>query len=59
MNQLYQEELAHFQQNTARADELLTVGEYPVNKQIPPAELAAWTMVASTIMNFDEAIIKR
>jgi hypothetical protein len=59
MYQLYQEELADFQKNTARANELLTVGEYPANKQIPPAELAAWTVVASTIMNFDEAIVKR
>ncbi len=59
MSQLYQEELADFQTNTARANELLTVGEYPINKQLPPAQLAAWTVVASTIMNFDEAIVKR
>ncbi|MCY7356337.1 MAG: DUF1553 domain-containing protein [Rudanella sp.] len=59
MNQLYQEELADFQTNTARANELLTVGEYPINTRLPPAQLAAWTVVASTIMNFDEAIVKR
>ncbi len=59
LSQLYGEELADFQRNPQRAQTLLAVGEYPVNRQIPPVELAAWTVVASTVMNFDEAIIKR
>jgi Protein of unknown function (DUF1553)/Protein of unknown function (DUF1549)/Planctomycete cytochrome C/Concanavalin A-like lectin/glucanases superfamily len=59
LSALYAEELADFQRNPKRAQTLLAVGEYPVNKQLPPAELAAWTVVASTVMNFDEAIIKR
>jgi hypothetical protein len=56
---LYAEELADFQKNPKRAQTLLAVGEYPLNRQLAPAELAAWTVVASTVMNFDEAIIKR
>ncbi|WP_375443614.1 DUF1553 domain-containing protein [uncultured Fibrella sp.] len=59
MQQLYTEELADFRKNPKRAQELLTVGEYPVNPKFDTAELAAWTVVASTIMNFDEAIVKR
>lgn len=59
LNQLYADELADFKKNPKRAQELLSVGEYPVNKTLNPAELAAWTVVASTVMNFDEAIIKR
>ena len=59
MQQLYNEELADFIKHPRRAQELITVGEYPVDKQTNPAELAAWTVVASTIMNFDEAIVKR
>ncbi|MBO0932939.1 DUF1553 domain-containing protein [Fibrella aquatilis] len=59
MQQLHAEELADFKKNPKRATALLSVGEYPVDKTIPPAELAAWTVVASTIMNFDEAIVKR
>ena len=59
MKQLYAEELADFKKNPKRATELLSVGEYPIDKKLKPAELAAWTVVASTIMNFDEAIIKR
>lgn len=59
MKQLYNEELTDFRKNPKRATDLLTVGEYPVDKKHNPAELAAWTVVTSTIMNFDEAIIKR
>ncbi|CCH03264.1 protein of unknown function DUF1549 [Fibrella aestuarina BUZ 2] len=59
MQQLYADELADFQKNPKRAAELLSVGDYPVDKTLPPAQLAAWTVVASTLLNFDEAIIKR
>jgi len=59
MQQLYREELADLTRNPKRAQELLTVGEYPVDKRLPVNELAAWTVVASTVMNVDEAIIKR
>lgn len=59
MQQLYAEELVDFEKNPNRATELLTVGEYPVDKTLSPAQLAAWTVVASTVMNFDEAIVKR
>jgi cytochrome c553 len=59
MTQLYQEEYQDFSKNPKRADELLSVGEYPVDKSLNKNELAAMTIVASTIMNFDEFVIKR
>jgi len=64
MTQLYVEERADFKKHPKRASELLAVGEYPLSSQAAEstsakAELAAWTVVASTLMNFDEAIIKR
>ena len=59
MQELYAEELADFKKNPARAKALLSVGEYPLDAKQPQAELAAWTVVASTLMNFDEEIIKR
>lgn len=59
LKQLYAEELANFKKNPKRVQELLSVGEYPVDKKLDPTELAAWTVVTSTIMNFDEAIVKR
>jgi cytochrome c553 len=59
MTQLYLEEYQDFVKNPKRADELLTVGEYPVDKSLNKNELAAMTIVASTGMNFDEFVIKR
>lgn len=59
MQQLYAEELRDFRANPKRTSDLLTVGRHPVDRQLPPADLAALTIVASTVMNFDEAIIKR
>ncbi len=59
LSNLYAEELADFRKNPARAKTLLAVGEYPLNKSLDPAQTAAWTVVSSTIMNFDQAIIKR
>jgi hypothetical protein len=47
-----------FQAHPENAGELLTVGERPYDKKLDPAELAAWTMVASTILNLDETITK-
>ncbi|MBC8154369.1 MAG: DUF1553 domain-containing protein [Bacteroidetes bacterium] len=59
MQQLYAEELVDFRKNPKRAQALLAVGEYPADTKQNPAELAALTVMTSTIMNFDEAIIKR
>ncbi|WP_080238214.1 DUF1553 domain-containing protein [Spirosoma rigui] len=59
LQQLYEDELADFKKNPKRAHALLAVGEYPVDARLNPAELAAWTVVTSTLMNFDEAIVKR
>ena len=40
------------------AQELVDVGEKKRNTSIPPVELAAWTMVASEILNLDETMTK-
>jgi hypothetical protein len=37
---------------------LIGVGEAKRNPKLDPAELAAWTTVASTILNMDETITK-
>ena len=59
MQRLYADELADFRRHPRRAADLLAVGEYPVDRTRDPHQLAAWTLVASTVLNFDEAIIKR
>jgi hypothetical protein len=59
LNDLYQEELVDFRTNPGRARAILSTGGHPVDKLLNPADLAAGTIVASTIMNFDEFLIKR
>lgn len=55
---LYRTQLASYQQNPAEASHLLQVGESPANASLNQAELAAWTIVATTILNLDETITK-
>jgi hypothetical protein len=43
-------------QNASNA--LIRTGEWPVDAELAPAELAAWTTLCSTIFNLDEAVTK-
>ncbi len=55
-----QSALAHFRTRYADATEdaaqLLEVGEAPVPEEIDPSELAAWTVIASSILSLHETI---
>jgi hypothetical protein len=56
-------ELLRDQQQTYReqpqaALDLLSVGESPRDASLDPAELAAWAVVCTTILNLDEAVIR-
>lgn len=59
VQQLYAEELARFKQNPEQATALLSVGEFPADNSLNKSQLAALTVVCSTVMNLDEALIKR
>ncbi|WPP51905.1 DUF1553 domain-containing protein [Catalinimonas niigatensis] len=59
LTNLYQEELEVFKSDPVSADSLLQVGEYPRDQQLAKSELAALTVVANTLVNYDEAIFKR
>jgi hypothetical protein len=50
--------LKNYQDKPADARALLAVGESKADAKIPPAELAAWTLVASDILNLDETLTK-
>jgi Protein of unknown function (DUF1553)/Protein of unknown function (DUF1549)/Concanavalin A-like lectin/glucanases superfamily/Planctomycete cytochrome C len=56
---LYREEHAGFAQDPRRAIKLLSVGEHRRDPAFAAAESAAYAVVASTLLNFDEAVIKR
>ncbi|MFO0885762.1 MAG: hypothetical protein U0894_16515 [Pirellulales bacterium] len=47
-----------FQADVPAAEKLLTIGEAKRNETLPPAELAAYTMVANLILNLDEVVTK-
>ena len=47
-----------YQRDPASVKALLAVGETPADASLPAADLAAWTMVASAVLNLDETITK-
>ncbi|MFZ4764042.1 MAG: PSD1 and planctomycete cytochrome C domain-containing protein [Roseimicrobium sp.] len=47
-----------FTKDTEAAKQLLTIGEAKTDTKLNPAELAAYTTVASTLINLDETITK-
>jgi hypothetical protein len=58
LRQLAQEELAHYRRDKGAAVQLLKVGDSAYNPKLDASELAAWTTVASAILNMDETITK-
>lgn len=50
--------LAHYQAHPSDVEQLLKVGESPVDTTINAAQLAAWTMVCNQILNLDEVLNK-
>ncbi len=58
LENLANEQEAKFRNAAAQAQELLRVGDIPADGSIPAPELAAWTVVASSILNLDETISK-
>jgi len=55
LSQLFEEERARFAAAPAEAEALLGVGAYGVDPAADPIDLAAMTVVVSTILNMDEA----
>jgi hypothetical protein len=53
-----QEALADYRQHSGQAAALLAVGASRCDPRFNPSELAAWTTVASIILNLDETITK-
>lgn len=56
---LYEEQHRQFVQNPGTAEKLLKTGERPADATLPAAEVAAATLVVSTLMNHDEFVMKR
>jgi len=50
--------LTHYQTREDDAKKLIATGASPPDTTLAPAELAAWTMLASEVLNLDEALCK-
>jgi len=59
LEKLRAEQLTLFRANRADAETMLKIGESAFDPKLDRAELAAAASVASAVMNFDEAIVKR
>jgi hypothetical protein len=58
LKKVLDKQLAVYRQDTKAAMKLLSIGESRRNEELQPAELAAWTIVGSVILNLDETVTK-
>jgi hypothetical protein len=58
LTELFDTQLAAFRRDARAAEKLLKVGESPRDRTLDTAELAAWSTVASAILNLDETVTK-
>ena len=58
LKDIERQEFAQYRRDKDAAAKLLHVGESPVDPKLDTGELAAWTTVASMILNLDETITK-
>jgi hypothetical protein len=59
LKEMYQEELKDIQKHPKRVKELLSIGESKIDKSLNQNELAANTVLAMTLINFDGTVVKR
>jgi hypothetical protein len=58
LSALYDQHLQQYRSDKPAANALISVGDYPVAKDIDASELAAWTSVARVILNLHETITR-
>lgn len=59
LSELFEKERSRFQQNPKAAREVLAIGKFPLDKTVNRVTTAALTTVANTILNHDEAYMRR
>jgi hypothetical protein len=55
---VYNQQLAEYRKDQDAAERLLAVGDFKANDNLDKSELAAWTTIASMILNLDETLTK-
>jgi len=58
LQDVYKRQLADFRKDPSGAEKLLNVGSLKPNATLDRSELAAWTTIASMILNLDETVTK-
>ena len=58
LRNLLSDAITRYQQAPEDAVQLLNYGEAPLPETYDPAELAAWTLIANTILNLNETIVR-
>ena len=59
LSKLVEEQIDYFQDDPKRAEMFLKNGDAPRDAKIPAVRLAAIGMLANTLMNFDECVMRR
>ena len=55
---LYRDQLSHYRQDVEAAEQLIQVGDSEPDPALDTASLAAWSSVASVILNLDETLTR-
>ena len=58
LRDIARKELADYRGDRSKSLQLIKNGESPVDPKLNPGELAAWTTIASVILNLDESVTK-
>jgi hypothetical protein len=58
LREALEQQLARYRKDTGAAEKLLSVGAFRASESLDRSELAAWTTIASMILNLDETVTK-
>ncbi|MCH8829364.1 MAG: DUF1553 domain-containing protein, partial [Planctomycetes bacterium] len=59
LTKLYRQQVSYYEKHRDKAAAFLKVGDSKADPKLPSAKLAAMGVVANTLMNFDECVMKR
>jgi len=59
LRDLYRQQIAFFEQHPERADEFLKIGDAPLDASVTAPQLAATSILATTLFNFESCVMKR
>jgi hypothetical protein len=59
LQQLYREQLHHFESDPTAAEHYLKLGDHPTPPQLPANQVAATAVLTSALMNLDEFVTER